>query len=98
MSTSGAQTYAPHIAKSVRTCAPAWERACCARRLAGGSSTRRPPLPRAGDIGLKPVIVYHNLSVPELYEHALKYEPSTHIVHAGALATLSGAKTGRSPK
>ena len=42
--------------------------------------------------------MYHNLSVPELYEHALKYEPSTHIVHAGALATLSGAKTGRSPK
>lgn len=37
-------------------------------------------------------------SVPELYEHALKYEPSTHIVGHGALATLSGAKTGRSPK
>ena len=37
-------------------------------------------------------------SVPELYEHALKYEPSTHIVASGALATLSGAKTGRSPK
>ena len=37
-------------------------------------------------------------SVPELYEHALKYEPSTHIVGSGALATLSGAKTGRSPK
>ncbi len=41
----------------------------------------------------------HSLrSVPELYEHALKYEPSTHIVGHGALATLSGAKTGRSPK
>ncbi|KAI3429628.1 hypothetical protein D9Q98_005714 [Chlorella vulgaris] len=51
-----------------------------------------------GDIGLKPVVVYHNLSVPELYEHALKYEPSSHIVASGALATLSGAKTGRSPK
>ncbi|KAL4443900.1 hypothetical protein ABPG75_011637 [Micractinium tetrahymenae] len=51
-----------------------------------------------GDIGLKPVVVYHNLSVPELYEHALKYEPSTHIVASGAIATLSGAKTGRSPK
>ena len=36
--------------------------------------------------------------MPELYEHALKYEPSTHIVGSGALATLSGAKTGRSPK
>ncbi|GAB4822462.1 hypothetical protein N2152v2_009508 [Parachlorella kessleri] len=50
------------------------------------------------DIGLKPVIVYHNLSVAEYYEHALKYEPSTHIVATGALATLSGAKTGRSPR
>lgn len=51
-----------------------------------------------GDIGLKPVIVYHNLAPAELYEHALKYEPSTHITSTGALATLSGAKTGRSPK
>jgi len=36
--------------------------------------------------------------VAELYEHALRYERSTHIVSSGALATLSGAKTGRSPK
>eukprot|EP00887_Chlorella_sp_A99_P003914 scaffold11.g3914.t1 len=53
---------------------------------------------KKGDIGLKPVIVYHNLAPAELYEHALKYEPSTHITATGALATLSGAKTGRSPK
>ena len=57
-----------------------------------------PPAPRAGDIGLKPVTVYHNLAPAELYEHALKYEPSTHITSTGAIATLSGAKTGRSPK
>lgn len=50
------------------------------------------------DVGLKPVTVYHNLSAAELYEHALKYEPGTHIVSTGALATMSGAKTGRSPK
>lgn len=50
------------------------------------------------DIGLKPVVVYHNLSVAELYEHSLKYEPTSHIVSTGALATLSGAKTGRSPR
>ena len=43
-------------------------------------------------------MVYHNLAVAEYYEHALKYEPSTHIVSTGALATLSGAKTGRSPR
>lgn len=50
------------------------------------------------DIGLKPVLVFHNLAVAELYEHALKYETSTHISATGALATLSGAKTGRSPR
>jgi phosphoenolpyruvate carboxykinase (ATP) len=95
------------------------------------------------DVGLKPVVVLHNLNPGELYEHvsyyyyysawfllttpffepyaellticcnhclhiiyqltslaaqALKYEPSTHIVSSGALATLSGARTGRSPK
>lgn len=42
------------------------------------------------DIGLRPVTVYHNLSPGELYEHALKYEPGTHIVSTGALATMSG--------
>lgn len=97
------------------------------------------------DAGLKPVIVYHNLSPAELYEkvrgegvrgaggmwateqaaacgrgrrpmgpharpatlllhraplpraapQALQYEPSSHIVAGGALATISGAKTGR---
>lgn len=50
------------------------------------------------DVGLKPVVVYHNLTVAEYYEHALKYEKSSHITSTGALATLSGAKTGRSPK
>lgn len=50
------------------------------------------------DSGLKPVVVYHNLTPAELYEKALQYEPSSHIVSNGALATLSGAKTGRSPK
>lgn len=29
---------------------------------------------------------------------ALKYEPGTHVVSSGALATTSGQKTGRSPK
>jgi phosphoenolpyruvate carboxykinase (ATP) len=50
------------------------------------------------DAGLKPTCVFHNLSVAELYEKALAHEPGTHIVSSGALATLSGAKTGRSPK
>lgn len=34
------------------------------------------------------------LSVPQ----ALQYDRGTHITSTGALATLSGAKTGRSPK
>ena len=29
---------------------------------------------------------------------AMTFEPGTHLVSSGALATLSGAKTGRSPK
>lgn len=87
------------------------------------------PLQAMSDAGLKPTIVYHNLSPAELYEkvgwagtlgagaswgaqvrgtrrrptlypalcvpQALQYEPSSHIVTGGALATISGAKTGR---
>lgn len=74
------------------------------------------------DSGLKPTVVYHNLTPAELYEkvcfhstawsapcsreaescalsvQALQHEPGTSITSAGALATLSGAKTGRSPR
>jgi len=44
--------------------------------------------------------VLRNLSTPALYEHALKFEEKqgTHLTSTGALATLSGKKTGRSPK
>lgn len=34
----------------------------------------------------------------ELYEQAIKYEHGSFIASSGALATLSGAKTGRSPR
>ncbi|WIA44312.1 hypothetical protein OEZ86_007107 [Tetradesmus obliquus] len=50
------------------------------------------------DSGVKPRAVYRNLSPAELYEKALKFEPGTHVVSSGALATTSGKKTGRSPK
>lgn len=33
-----------------------------------------------------------------MYEQAIKYEQGSFITSTGALATLSGAKTGRSPK
>lgn len=34
----------------------------------------------------------------ELYEQAIKHEKGSFITSSGALATLSGAKTGRSPR
>lgn len=34
----------------------------------------------------------------ELYEQAIKYEKGSFITSTGALATLSGAKTGRCPR
>ena len=34
----------------------------------------------------------------ELYEQALQHEKGSFITSTGALATLSGAKTGRCPK
>ncbi|KAG2423215.1 hypothetical protein HXX76_015472 [Chlamydomonas incerta] len=48
--------------------------------------------------GLQPRVVFRNLTTPQLYEMALAHEPGTHITSTGALATLSGEKTGRSPK
>jgi phosphoenolpyruvate carboxykinase (ATP) len=42
--------------------------------------------------------VFHNSPPSLLYEHAMRYEPGSHIVSSGALAVLSGKKTGRSPK
>lgn len=36
--------------------------------------------------------------IAELYEQAIKYEKGSFVTSTGALATLSGAKTGRSPK
>lgn len=42
--------------------------------------------------------VHRNLSVPELYEIALRHEKGTAISDEGALLVYSGTKTGRSPK
>uniref|UniRef100_A0A7S2QTA1 phosphoenolpyruvate carboxykinase (ATP) n=1 Tax=Chlamydomonas chlamydogama TaxID=225041 RepID=A0A7S2QTA1_9CHLO len=47
---------------------------------------------------LKPRKVFRNLSVPELYEMAIKLEPETRLSSTGALCVRSGDKTGRSPK
>jgi phosphoenolpyruvate carboxykinase (ATP) len=52
------------------------------------------------DGGLRTTVVHRNLCAAELYEHALSKETKwgSYITASGALATLSGAKTGRSPK
>lgn len=49
------------------------------------------------DVDLKTTAVLYNLSPAELYEYALHAEGSF-VTSTGALATLSGARTGRSPK
>ncbi|KAM5575192.1 phosphoenolpyruvate carboxykinase (ATP) 1 [Rosa sericea] len=50
------------------------------------------------DSALKFTHILYNLSPAELYEQAIKYEKGSFITASGALATLSGAKTGRSPR
>ncbi|XP_030947298.1 phosphoenolpyruvate carboxykinase (ATP)-like [Quercus lobata] len=50
------------------------------------------------DSALKFTHVLYNLSPAELYEQAIRYEKGSFITASGALATLSGAKTGRSPR
>ncbi|CAA2994232.1 phosphoenolpyruvate carboxykinase (ATP)-like [Olea europaea var. sylvestris] len=50
------------------------------------------------DSSLKFTHILYNLSPAELYEQAIKHEKGSFITASGALATLSGAKTGRSPR
>ncbi|KAM1427772.1 hypothetical protein ACFXTO_020273 [Malus domestica] len=50
------------------------------------------------DSALKFTHILYNLSPAELYEQAIKYEKGSFVTASGALATLSGAKTGRSPR
>ncbi|KAL6960815.1 Protein kinase C-like 1 [Sarracenia purpurea var. burkii] len=64
----------------------------------GASHFHFTPTIRISDSALKFTHVLYNLSPAELYEHALKVEKGSFITSSGALATLSGAKTGRSPK
>ncbi|XP_059279553.1 phosphoenolpyruvate carboxykinase (ATP) 1-like [Lycium ferocissimum] len=56
------------------------------------------PALNISDSGLKFTHILYNLSPAELYEQAIKYEKGSFITSSGALATLSGAKTGRSPR
>ncbi|PWA57996.1 phosphoenolpyruvate carboxykinase 1 [Artemisia annua] len=56
------------------------------------------PTLSTSDSSLKFTHILYNLSPAELYEQAIKYEKGSFITSSGALATLSGAKTGRSPR
>ncbi|XP_073009088.1 phosphoenolpyruvate carboxykinase (ATP) 1-like isoform X1 [Typha latifolia] len=56
------------------------------------------PTISVSDSSLKFTHVLYNLSPAELYEQAIKYEKGSFITATGALGTLSGAKTGRSPR
>ncbi|KAG5241092.1 Phosphoenolpyruvate carboxykinase family protein [Salix suchowensis] len=56
------------------------------------------PTISASDSSLKFTHVLYNLSPAELYEQAIHYEKGSFITSTGALATLSGAKTGRAPR
>lgn len=48
--------------------------------------------------GIEVETIHRNLSVPQLYEIALRTEKGTAISDVGALLVYSGEKTGRSPK
>ncbi|MCO6455064.1 MAG: phosphoenolpyruvate carboxykinase (ATP) [Pirellulaceae bacterium] len=48
--------------------------------------------------GIQVDVVRRNLSPAELYQEAIRNEPSSVIADSGALIAYSGAKTGRSPK
>lgn len=56
------------------------------------------PTIAVSDSALKFTHVLYNLSPAELYEQAIRYEKGSFVTSTGALATLSGAKTGRSPR
>lgn len=56
------------------------------------------PTISVSDSSLKFTHILYNLSPAELYEQAIQYEKGSFITSNGALATLSGAKTGRSPR
>lgn len=49
------------------------------------------------DWGITCSNIHRNLSPAQLYEHALKYDPHAKLTSTGAISTLSGEKTGRSP-
>jgi phosphoenolpyruvate carboxykinase (ATP) len=50
------------------------------------------------DLGITVDDVGRNLTVAELYEEAIRFEPRSMLAGSGALVAYSGSKTGRSPR
>ncbi|GJP37795.1 hypothetical protein CLOM_g22204 [Closterium sp. NIES-68] len=86
------------LASHVRELGPNIVTSKCKPASQGHRGVAAPSQPSVSDSSLKLTHVLYNLSPAELYEQAIKYEKGSYITSSGALATLSGAKTGRSPK
>ncbi|KAF2541937.1 hypothetical protein F2Q68_00028638 [Brassica cretica] len=103
------QSISASLASLTRESGPKVVRGDPAEKKADGSTTPAyahgqhhsifsPDLGAVSDSSLKFTHVLYNLSPAELYEQAIKYEKGSFITSNGALATLSGAKTGRAPR
>ncbi|KAJ1689104.1 hypothetical protein LUZ63_013259 [Rhynchospora breviuscula] len=99
------QSISASLASLTRETGPKVVRGDPARKAEGGAQKPAPehhhyitPTISVSDSALKFTHVLYNLSPAELYEQAIKYEKGSFITSNGALATLSGAKTGRSPR
>ncbi|KAJ3293511.1 hypothetical protein HDU76_007040 [Blyttiomyces sp. JEL0837] len=73
-----------------------------ARSLSTTNATNDPDsfkllLQNATKMNLQNVSIIRNPSISQCYEDAIRREPGTKITSTGALAALSGIKTGRSP-
>ncbi|XP_042374766.1 phosphoenolpyruvate carboxykinase (ATP) 1-like isoform X2 [Zingiber officinale] len=93
------QSISASLASLTRETGPKLVRGDPARNAEGANRVHHvTPTVSVTDSALKFTHILYNLSPAELYEQAIKYEKGSFITSAGALATLSGAKTGRSPR
>jgi len=103
------QSISASLASLTRESGPKVVRGDPAEKKADGSTTPAyahgqhhsifsPATGAVSDSSLKFTHVLYNLSPAELYEQAIKSEKGSFITSNGALATLSGAKTGRAPR
>lgn len=99
------QSISASLASLVRETGPKVVRGDPSKRVEAAKPTVETPVVvpssaslATSDSSLKFTHILYNLSPAELYEQAVKYEKGSFITSNGALATLSGAKTGRAPR